>query len=412
MQVTANFIPYRENKIGIYCNQLVTPTQFDPSLSVSTAIPNMDGLIFPYVQELALPDPSAVASTVHTYFMGFLSTDQRAASDNFQKILRDWGVIMATPTGHILSHLYWTMGLAFRTQSTIRLIIQPSYGGCVLLGAGYRLAIGDRYISPRPYSELVAGFDKASPHRNALTNIFALIPYTSVNDRDAAMTLCNSMQNLKFVLSHRPLSNDQRSAVLENARRLRFQNDPMPAIPNSTNISAALILIASNSKIDHLHLPSPMLFSDDRAELIWSQFGMQAPSFQIQGGKAQDFSRRMVHKQRKDQNNVASELVSMTTRRLGIIMVPLAQAVRDLQTTLRTTTIANPFASAIMSRVSSKSTIKTFEGNSFDDIIVSLRKAANVSEPMNEEGTSKRPRDDDNDENENERAKRVQGFGF
>jgi len=372
----------------------------------------MEGLIFPFVHELALPDPSSVASVVHGYFMGFLSTDQRTASDNFQKILRDWGVIMTTPMGHILSHLYWVMGLSFKTQTTVRLIVQPAYGGCVLLGAGYRLAIGDRYISPRPYSELVAGFDKASPHRNALTTIFALIPYTSANDRGAAMTTCVSMQNLKFVLAHRPLSNDQRSTVTEAASRLRFINDPMPTTPNSTNISVALTLISSNAPITHLHLPSKLLFSEDRMELIWGQFGANAPSFQVQGGKSQDFSRRMIHKQRKDQNNAASELVSMTTRRLGIIMVPLEQAVRELQMTLRETTISNPFASAIMGRVSSKSTIKTFEGNSFDDLIVSLRKAANVTEPMTEEGPSKRPRDNDDEEDESVRAKRVQGFGF
>jgi hypothetical protein len=410
-QITANWLPHAESKVGIHCNLPSTPNMFDPAIHTSTDIPNMEGLVFPFVNELALPDAATVPTVVANYFMGFLSNDSRSAAENFQKILRDWGVIMATPMGHILSHLYWVMGFAFRTQTTVRIIIQPAYGGCVLLGAGYRLIIGDRTLSAKPYSDLLTGFDSASPHRSALVNIFAQLPYTDPGERDIAMRSTQSMQGLKAILMFRPLSADQRSLVMTQARKLRFLQDPLPSIPNAANISAALTLISTNGPISGLHLPSSQLFCENRTELIWSQFGnAQAPSFQVEGGKVQDFAKRMIHKQKKDQNNSASELVTMPTRRLGIIMVPLARATRDIQQTLTSTTISNPFASAMMGRVSSKSTIKTFEGNAFDDIIVALRKAANVMEPTVEEGSSKRPREDDDDEGESARAKRVQGF--
>jgi hypothetical protein len=344
--------------------------------------------------------------------MGFLSIDMETAGLNFQKVLRDWGVIANTPIGHILSHLYWCIGLCFRTQSTLRIIYQQAYNGCVMLGGGYKLLIGDRLITPRPPGTLRADFIKASPHTMALTEIIATLPFASGNDRDLTMASIVSMQNLKHTLEARPLTEDQRDVILAKARLLRFTQDPQPSLPNATNISNALLLIASTEGITGLHLPSRSLFVTDRTELIWSQFGPLAPSLRVPGGKSQDISSVLRHKQREDQLNASSKLVTIPTRRLGVIMKPLAEAVRDLKETLKDKTIHNPFASAIMSRVSSKSVIKTFEGNSFDTIISSLRKAGQVLDPLTTAGSSKRIRDEDDDDEDNDRAKRMQGFGF
>lgn len=408
-------MPIKENNVSIHCNLPTSPNDFDYVIATPDSLSGaLEGVIVPFVPELALPDAQTIPSVVRRYFMGFLSNEAEGARKNFQKVLSDWGILFNTPNGSILSHLYWCIDFTFSTQTTMRLAIQSAYCGTVIYGAGYTAQIGDRPLEGNSPRNLRNAYALVSPHSAAMTNIFAQMSFANDNDRLAGQAMCTNMQGLKDFLSTRQLSEDQRQAILQQTKFLSFNTDPTPSLPNAHNISAAFRLINDpNGSIVKLHLPYSKIFETDRVALIWCQFGSTAPSFKVPGGKTQDVTRKLKHRTRKNQNDASSPLETVNTGKMGMIVVPLDKAISDLRELLREKVIHNPFASQIMARISSKSMIKTIEGTSFQDVMSAMRVALEVGEPMDEDtsSTSKKRRHEENGDDDEE-TKRMRGFEF
>lgn len=387
----------------IHSNSIVAFDKVQYTIKAPSEIPaDVKGFIFPFVDELALPDYSTPIAVINKYFKGLLGDTADEAEDAFNRLRSAWAVIAITPWGNELAHMFWCLDVAFTAGALLRVMSTSTdrYTGCLVLGSGYAISFdGQESRVPLPRDTLVTEFGSASPHDAALTFIFSQIYYASDAERLADKELCSSVHDVREKIQERGAKESQREAIVKMSMFLEFGVQNHPLAPTPFNISKVLFAVSDSTLSERefpLH-PSALLESD-RVARLWSAFGSTAPSFQVPGGRQMPLDRPFeVPEKGKDKT-------TRTVNKIGFILKPLKEAIVDLHKVIDDTkSVLNPHGSSIMARSSSGSLIKKAEGAQCELILGALRRAAKVTVAV-ASGSSSRKRGNAGDDFEERRG--------
>jgi hypothetical protein len=365
-------VPLHPEHLQAHCNLPSAFLTFPVTITSATDLPaDHDGIIVPYLQELALPDHQTIPRFVHTYLYRYLGTSSEAATAYMLELLSDLGVLNATPWGDELAHVLWCIDVALRAQSICKVMVDGAglYLGCVILGGRFTITIGERVFHPQPRQNLVADYARATPHLAALSRIMVTIEPDAVR-RATAIQQTTSAHELRALILSAPLSEAERMLVAGELPQLHFAADPPPLVINSTTICQVLNAIADPSNNGStLPLLPTMIMENSRQARFWSAFGKLAPSFLCPGGKMMSLEESFEIQRRLPSGAMEPQVVT----KIGVIVKPLGNAITDLASMHENHMIQNPHGSAVMSRVSSDSLVKSFEKVGAQNVISALR---------------------------------------
>lgn len=250
-------------------------------------IPNADGLFFPYVRDLAIPDSRTVPEVVSKYFLKSLGQDLDSSYTSFKQLKSSWGLIKTTDFGFMLSHMYKVIHTALQCQACVYPVFTGSvYEGCVMWGSGYAICMNDRVYRPMAYDELQNVVADSSMHSKSITKIKSMLS----EDGKAEFSNCQTIRGLSHIVQKEVFDVGSRSELVKVANHLCYSNKYWST--NKTNIEKALYMIASYEDTNEINADVPMhpsaIFSDDLIESVLSAFGHQAPSFLIPNGRQLD----------------------------------------------------------------------------------------------------------------------------
>jgi len=210
------------------------------------------------------------------------------------------------------------------------------------------------------------------------------------------MDNCSSLHHLRVILGSKGTAEGGREEIKRLVPLLSFKGQQAPLPATGFNISQILDAIA-NESIEEQQFPihPTMVLERERKHRLWSAFGAIAPSFIVAGGKKMDLGKPFDVSERDRKG----ERSTKTVRKVGFVLKPLGEAIKDLNTVLNEHTIHNPHGSSLMQRSSSQSLIRTLENDQCDLVIASLRRAAKVT-VSDESGAGKGKRKEDHFEEE------------
>jgi hypothetical protein len=332
-------------------------------------------------------------------------SDASEASIGFNLFKSGWGSIVGSSWEKELSHIAYVLSAALEAQSTVRIIVDNIgfYQGSVILGSQFNLTIGSTVYEPVSAEVLKADISKSSPHDASLQEIFKCILFADGLARQSAMKSCLSIHDLRHLIAVNGTTESLLMEVNKHATFLSFPNDPASLPITAHNIESILGAIAdpnANTRVFPLH-PS-CIGESSRSLRLLSAFGTLAPSFLCPGGKVMKLNKTFEAIRRGP--NGKSESVPVT--KIAVIVKPLRDAHRDLESVILNQEIHNPHGSTVVNRVSSSSLLRTFEKDSTRKVIAGLRKICNITSLI-EGGSGKRKADEDEDDRE---AKKLRLF--
>jgi hypothetical protein len=355
-------------------------------------LPNSSGFLFPYKADLAREDDSLVINCIEKYFLYALGDDAETAAQVFQNLKAGWGVIKSTSLGDVLTHIYSGIELALTTGAAVKLMAHQTYTGFVLFGEEFQLLYLGELLEPAPAAELVAAFDDANPHTQALQNIFEKLNFPDDLARQNALGGIGSIHQLRNVILAVGFNINDLQVIKANATQLNFTMVPY-LILNPHNVARVLNAMAGPESEDvHFPLHPSVMLQDNRRHRLLSAFGAYAPTFLIPGGRAMDLASSTFSYAAKQKGKKTGQVV--TVSKMHWLTVPLEKAVLDLETVIAKKEVHSPFGTALVKRSSSVSLLREIEGESASAVLSALRKVAGVVVQAGEGGGRKRKADE------------------
>lgn len=269
---------------------LPEPAKHPWALSV-TSLPNTYGLFVPYVSQLFFYDTNAVPQVIAKYFLSSLGSTKENCLRQMELLKGDWGVLGKTEVGKQLSHFAFCIDAALQCQARpIPLITEGRYVGVFISGYGFQLKIQGTDYFPVPFEEVLKAIEETTTHSKVLAEVLSILGIEGSLD-DAMSEVAKitkdpetTMMTVRAIALSAKVSVADKAKILELGASLDFRNPQWPT--NSNSISRALDFIADVSKPLPMTLPlhHSMLFSTDRLEVVWSCFGVSAPTFRPSGG--------------------------------------------------------------------------------------------------------------------------------
>lgn len=118
-------------------------------------IPNMHGIVFPFVFPLANWDKDMVPRVMEHHFLRCFGHDDSAISRNFSSFVESWkNEVFNTYPGISLSHMAKVIEIAMPAQARpFPLFEGTQYRGCYLIGANYSVAIKGNLTRPSTWDD-------------------------------------------------------------------------------------------------------------------------------------------------------------------------------------------------------------------------------------------------------------------
>lgn len=259
-----------------------------PAWGDASQIPNTDGIVFPYVEDLAVWDKETVPSVIANHFVRCLGHTTEGALKQLSDLSLHWKKsLFRSPIGNVLSHLFRVAELAIPCQARVFPVIQSNtYYGCYLSGSGFSVALKSELHRPTTFSNNTEDFDCFDSMNSLLAKIGAKM---GIATDEKAMTLLYgkgslSMRELNNRLKTRIISIPTLGEIRTLAARIRYPQEFLRI--NMTNIQWALTSIASGKEVDSLvPMHASALGRTSVIELVLSAFGPTAPSPTIPGAQ-------------------------------------------------------------------------------------------------------------------------------
>jgi hypothetical protein len=378
VEAWSTFFVAKNPRMAAHCNLTTKHGQFDYMIRSSVQIPSdSEGISFPYVVELAQPDFSTPLQVIDRFLKYCLGDSEDEVREAFDRIRSAWGNIAITSYGKEVAHMFWCLGVALESGATLRVISSSvdAYNGCLLLGK-FSVTVRNTIFRSASRDTLMKDFGKSSPHDTSLASIFKKLVYPSDEERDEAMNDCQNIQDVRTQIGTHAVREDQIGEIRRLSLYLTFPADKRPLFITGFNISKILDAIADEStdEADFPLYPPAITFSN-RRERLWAAFGSIAPSFLVPGGKKMHLGESFEVSVRGKEG----QKMSRSVKKIGIVMKPLSEALIDLKTVIDEKTIFNPHGSSIMARSSSSALIKTLDGDQCVQVVVGLRRIAQVT---------------------------------
>jgi len=250
-------------------------------------LPDLPGVFFAYETDLTSFDTETVPNIVQRYFLGCLGSDVTTISAAMTKLREKWGVICRSEAGNVFSHMAKVIGIGLEAQARIFPVFDGEiYIGSVLGGGGFRVVNHGIIVHTKSAEVVKLEVEKCGAGRSILKAIGVV--GEAIDDEDFQWSEghvpITSMLGLRIAMRGWGLTEAQRDEIVKLSSRLTF-----PAVHwgmNPSTITRALDLIASSDDLpEDLPIHHTKLFSTDRLALVWSCFGLLAPSLNFRTGK-------------------------------------------------------------------------------------------------------------------------------
>jgi hypothetical protein len=390
---------------------LATPPKDFVIENVDDRVTITEGLVFPYLSDLAKFDRSTVLSVVKRFFYAGLGDTAEECDEMYRDLTVAWGNVVNTRFGNIMAHLCKVIEISLDMQCAPRVMMNGGvYNGVFMSGSAFSLTVLEKTYMPAEIEDVRAALRQMDRHMNALWSIMEDVAFVSNEDREAQYHRMKNIWQLKACLEALPLKGGVgvRDRVLMNAKDLSFPENHY-LDPTAANIDFVLSIISDPLK-DLASLPAlhpSLLFHTDRLSLAMGAFGEVAPSFRVPGGKEMELSKAFkvtsaaIRKEKGPQGHKEISKIAAT-------LLPLDMAIQHLKMVVQNKTVLNPFGNAV-ANASSSHINKVFEGDSCVLLVSALRKLAKVTVAVEGKGGTKRgAEEEDSAASQRKKAK----FGF
>lgn len=344
----------------------------DIYVTTKDQIPNEGGILLPFVSELAREDDNIVPRVIERYFFNLLGDTKQECIDTFDLVKASWGNIKMTSWGDELAHMFACIDVSFQAGTYIKLLVSPKsgYNGCVLLGGGFTLARGDEEWEPVTFEKLQESYNLASPHGAAFDKIWSLISFPDDFDSDAAKLDVLSTAQLAAIVRKYGYQSMAVKEIKSAARNLDFAADQYFSV-SAVNIVRVLQAI-HDKDMDETTFPLHRLafLEADRTNRLLSAFGAYSFSFQVAAGRKMSLrDDKFVFKMR----GTGKKMIEIETHRMFVEIVPWEKACESFKVTLTDASVKSPIGTELMSRMSTKSTVKEFNGDAGKAVLEALQ---------------------------------------
>jgi len=381
------------------------PDNYDYYTTAVSDISNIyDLTFFAFLDELANNDIKTTPDFIDKYFTGLFSSDPEDDFSVRADIRGHFGIIGRTKWGRIVTHITKVVDLAIKIQCTVKLHYHGDvYLGTHILGSNYIITLHDgKLVTSHPQQLVADSMATFFPHTRAFTEILAIVT-TLGKDEDWLMeTIKISSGNYCMEIESLNTTEDQRKRIFDLSQELSFE---MPYDHVTVgNVLDCLSYIADESKPFNIRMPRhPVsLFNPSRIFKALARFGKYAPSFRVRGGRIMSLSSNFVVEVQQPMRGGGTRKVTKNVGRIGAALRPIKEAVADFEEVVASKNVINPFGNAV-TRASSTSIVKVYEGNDCMAVVTALRSICKIS--LADENASNKRKNDSVDAGSSKRTK-------
>jgi hypothetical protein len=249
-------------------------------------IPHTDGIVFPFISDLAAWDKETVCSTIGHYFMRCLGHTTDGCLAAFSDLSAAWKrSLHRTALGDELSHIFRVVELAIPAQARVYPVFEGGrYTGCYLSGAGYSIALRRELLRPTSYANNKGDFDSFEGTNMIVKKIVMLFGEKPDENYQKAVKFgaLKSMRGLSRYLATWVVTPTRWVAIRTLAARLSYPQEYLRI--NMDNIQLVLGWMVGEKEIP---IDTPMhssgLGQTSTIALALSAFGPSAPSPTVPG---------------------------------------------------------------------------------------------------------------------------------
>jgi hypothetical protein len=333
---------------------------------------------FAFLDELANPDIQTVPDFLDRYFVGLFSSDPEDDIDIRATIRSHFGIIGRSRWGRQMTHLVKVLGIALDTQCTVKLLFHGDvYLGTYLLGSNY--IITDPFkgvITSHPQQQVADAIAQFFPHSRAVISLLGIVTQLG-KDQEWLDRSLKSSGNFCCDMESLNTTEAQRKQIYDLAQDISFDSGYDHV--TSGNLIDCLLLIADESKPIPTTTPRhPVsLFNPSRIFRALSRFGRNAPSFRVRGGRVMSLTESFVSEIQQPMRGGGNRKVTKVVGRIGAVIRPIKEAVADFETMTLQKSVINPYGNAV-TRASTPSIVKVYEGSDCQAVISALRQICKV----------------------------------
>jgi hypothetical protein len=245
---------------------------------------NPGGVLLRFVDELSDEDHEGVPNFITKYALRSLGADLEEILDEVDEIRSAWGVIRSTRAGHVLSHIAKAMEIAIDSNCAVRIIFENNfYEGTVIYGRGFSISFNGNVYQSKNTVSLNSELALMETHSRALQDIMAIL-YSGEMEVDNRAEI-RSMAALRVECLNSQLSEDDRTKLIELARKLRFGKNKLSVNMGNINWLLGHVLDGSIAFGSDDPLSANSLFCTDKLEVAMSCFPENScPSFRHPSG--------------------------------------------------------------------------------------------------------------------------------
>lgn len=274
---------------------MAKPSPFPEGHNIGSVseVPNLPGLVFPYIEGMLLNDFKTLRSSCVEFFLRNLGETAEACRAAVREMKGDMNSLSLEEYGKCLAHILSGISLALETQTRLFLVFDGShYRGYCLLGAGFAVYDGSSWHTPVPDEELRRDMAFMDPSEKAISDLFEIFGEMRVTKgdsvppeftRDTIRDIHFLADNLKRLSFDHEDGAKHRTKVNDLFRRINFTGGSKFVTIEPSSIHGALLALTKHTDDVPLSMPTfiPNISVDmhSRAFKVLSKFGPDAISF-------------------------------------------------------------------------------------------------------------------------------------
>jgi hypothetical protein len=244
-------------------------------------IPITDGIVFPYVQDLAAWDKETTCSVIGRYFTRCLGHTTDGCLTSLSDLSSAWKrSLHRCSLGNEISHIFRVIELAIPAQARVFPVFESgNYTGCYLSGSGFSIALRREIFRPASYANNKMDFDSFEGTEAIIKRILTMFggkaeeKFKKATDTGAFI----SMRGLALYLSSWVVKPEQWETIRALASKLSYPQEYLRI--NMENIQ---LVISWMKREVAIPISAPMhssgLGQTSTIALALSAFGPSAPS--------------------------------------------------------------------------------------------------------------------------------------
>lgn len=251
-------------------------------------IPNTDGIVFPYLSDLAAWDKETVCRVIGLHFTRCLGHTTDGCLSALSDLSGAWKrSLHRTSLGDELSHIFRVIEIAIPAQARVFPVFEShNYTGCYLSGAGFSVALRREVFRPATFANNKQDFDSFEGTEAIVKRIVALFPDKDNDQYKKAVSLgaSTSMRGLAAYLQCWNIAPAKWDVIRALAAKISYPQEYLRI--NMENIQLVIGWMMGKTDISKMiPMHSSGLGQSSLAALSLSAFGPSAPSPIVPGAQ-------------------------------------------------------------------------------------------------------------------------------